>query len=209
MYAKRFIQLFVMFLIAIFIALFCVVSFGIQGYLAQALVLTIVGYIVLIIPLTALTIMKQRKKFSKDTNTTATNAFQKALGLLDNVLVLSTVSADNVISASMITFKQSSTAENVFYIVTKKTTTRVQNIKATQTAAITTWFDQQTGTRVSSNAIDAVVIAEQDIKQFVAAHPEIKALSEDFSNHAIIQLTLRSALVESFQSNPTVIDFQA
>lgn len=88
MYAKRFIQLFVMFLIAIFIALFCVVSFGIQGYLAQALVLTIVGYIVLIIPLTALTIMKQRKKFSKDTNTTATNAFQKALNLLDNVLVL-------------------------------------------------------------------------------------------------------------------------
>jgi len=209
MYAKRFIQLFVMFLVAIFIALFVVVSLGIQGYLAQALVLTVVGYIILVMPLTALTIMKQRKKFSTSTNATADNVFQNALNMLDNILVLSTVSADNVISASVITFKQSSTAENVFYIVTDKTTARVQNIKATHTAAITTWFDKQTGTRVSSNAVDALVIADEDVKQVVAAHPEIKALSEDFNHNAIIQLTLRSALVESFKTSPTVVDFQA
>ena len=88
MYAKRFIQLFVMFLVAIFIALFVVISLGIQGYLAQALVLTVVGYIILVMQLTALTIMKQRKKFSTSTNATADNVFQNALNMLDNILVL-------------------------------------------------------------------------------------------------------------------------
>lgn len=207
MYVKRFIQLFVIFLVTIFISMIFVTCFNIQGYLAQSLVLSGIGYILLVLPLTVLTIMKQRKKFSTPQNEQNGSAFQNALSTLDNILVLSTVSSDNVVSSSVITFKQSHTNENVLYVVTGKDTLRVKNIKQNHVASIATWYDQKTGTRVSSNAVSAIAISEQDVNATLATHPEIKSLSDNFSKNVIIKLTLHSALVESFQSSPVVVDF--
>ena len=106
MYAKRFIQLFLIFLLTIFMAMSVVSYFGIKGYFAQSLALSVVGYIILVIPLTILTILKQRKKFSKDGNSKGNSEFNNALSKLDNIIVLSTVSENNRVSSSMITFKQ-------------------------------------------------------------------------------------------------------
>jgi len=208
MYAKRFIQLFIIFLLTIFFSMMFVFYFKIEGYLAQSLVLSLVGYIVLVIPLTILTVLKQRKKFNHDSGSgKSNNVFQSSLNDLDNIITLSTISPNNISSSSIITFKQSNADENVFYCVTGKETTRVKNIKANNAVSITTWFNKKTGSRISSNAVVAVIIEEQAISHEIIQHPEIKSLSDDFSNNVIIKLTIHSALVESFQSNPIVVDF--
>lgn len=207
MYAKRFIQLFVIFLATIFIAMLFVSYFNIQGYFAQSLLLSVIGYILLVIPLTVLTLIKQRKKFSTATPGQHDHALGGALQHLENIFVLSTVSSDNVVSSSVITFKQSHTDENVFYVVTGQDTTRVKNIMASHRASFTTWYDAKTGTRVSSNAVSATVISTEAVNSELASHPEIKSLSDNFTKNVIIKLTVQSALIESFQSSPEVVDF--
>ena len=91
MYTKRFVQLFVIFLVTMFIATFILQQLNIQGYVYQALTLTIVGYIILTIPLTILTILKQRKKFNNSTSNQSKDMLQKTLETLENVMVLSLI----------------------------------------------------------------------------------------------------------------------
>ncbi|MFT9031280.1 MAG: pyridoxamine 5'-phosphate oxidase family protein [Leuconostoc pseudomesenteroides] len=185
-----------------------VVYFNIKGYVSQSLVLSLVGYIILVIPLTILTLLKQRKKFSHDSGIgKSNNVFQNSLNVLDNIIILSTISSDNVSNSSIITFKQSNSDENVFYCVTKKDSTRVKNIRFNNKVSIATWFDKQTGSRMSSNSVVAEIIENKAINDEVMQHPEIKKLSDDFSNNVIIKLKINSALVESFQSSPVVVDF--
>ncbi|MCT4388151.1 pyridoxamine 5'-phosphate oxidase family protein [Leuconostoc pseudomesenteroides] len=208
MYAKRFIQLFIIFLVTIFFSMIFVFYFNIKGYVSQSLVLSLVGYIILVIPLTILTLLKQRKKFSHDSGIgKSNNIFQNSLNVLDNIIILSTISSDNVSNSSIITFKQSNSDENVFYCVTKKDSTRVKNIRFNNKVSIATWFDKQTGSRMSLNSVVAEIIENKAMNDEVMQHPEIKKLSDDFSNNVIIKLRINSALVESFQSSPVVVDF--
>ncbi|MFT8584992.1 pyridoxamine 5'-phosphate oxidase family protein, partial [Liquorilactobacillus hordei] len=205
MYAKRFIQLFLIFLLTIFIAMLVVSYLDIKGYFVQSLALSVVGYIILVIPLTILTVLKQRKKFSKDGNSKSNSEFNNALSKLDNIIVLSTVSENNRVTSSVITFKQSRTEDNIFYIMTDSKTNRVRNIIQNKAAAITTWFDGKTGIRISSNNIKPEIIEGNEMLTEMAIHPEIKELSEDLKNNVIIKLTIHSALIESFQSSPLVV----
>ncbi|MBZ2405874.1 pyridoxamine 5'-phosphate oxidase family protein [Liquorilactobacillus hordei] len=207
MYAKRFIQLFLIFLLTIFIAMLVVSYVGIKGYFAQSLALSVVGYIILVIPLTILTVLKQRKKFNKDGNSKSNSEFNNALSKLDNIIVLSTVSENNRVTSSVITFKQSRTEDNIFYIMTDSKTNRVRNIIQNKAAAITTWFDGKTGIRISSNNIKPKIIEGNEMLTEMAIHPEIKELSEDLKNNVIIKLTIHSAVIESFQSSPLVVTF--
>ncbi|AUJ30578.1 pyridoxamine 5'-phosphate oxidase family protein [Liquorilactobacillus hordei] len=207
MYAKRFIQLFLIFLLTIFIAMLVVSYLDIKGYFVQSLALSVVGYIILVIPLTILTVLKQRKKFSKDGNSKSNSEFNNALSKLDNIIVLSTVSENNRVTSSVITFKQSRTEDNIFYIMTDSKTNRVRNIIQNKAAAITTWFDGKTGIRISSNNIKPEIIEGNEMLTEMAIHPEIKELSEDLKNNVIIKLTIHSALIESFQSSPLVVTF--
>ena len=207
MYAKRFIQLFLIFLLTIFIAMLVVSYLDIKGYFVQSLALSVVGYIILVIPLTLLTILKQRKKFSKNGNSKSNSEFNNALSKLDNIIVLSTVSENNRVTSSVITFKQSRTEDNIFYIMTDSKTNRVRNIIQNGAAAITTWFDRKTGIRISSNNIKPEIIEGNEMLTEMAIHPEIKELSEDLKNNVIIKLTIHSALIESFQSSPLVVTF--
>lgn len=207
MYAKRFIQLFLIFLLTIFIAMLVVSYLDIKGYFVQSLALSVVGYIILVIPLTILTVLKQRKKFSKDGNSKSNSEFNNALSKLDNIIVLSTVSENNRVTSSVITFKQSRTEDNIFYIMTDSKTNRVRNIMQNKAAAITTWFDGKTGIRISSNNIKPEIIEGNEMLTEMAIHPEIKELSEDLKNNVIIKLTIHSALIESFQSSPLVVTF--
>lgn len=207
MYAKRFIQLFLIFLLTIFIAMLVVSYLDIKGYFVQSLALSVVGYIILVIPLTILTVLKQRKKFSKDGNSKSNSEFNNALSKLDNIIVLSTVSENNRVTSSVITFKQSRTEDNIFYIMTDSKTNRVRNIIQNKAAAITTWFDGKTGIRISSNNIKPKIIEGNEMLTEMAIHPEIKELSEDLKNNVIIKLTIHSAVIESFQSSPLVVTF--
>lgn len=207
MYAKRFIQLFLIFLLTIFIAMLVVSYLDIKGYFVQSLALSVVGYIILVIPLTILTVLKQRKKFSKDGNSKSNSEFNNALSKLDNIIVLSTVSENNRVTSSVITFKQSRTEDNIFYIMADSKTNRVRNIIQNKAAAITTWFDGKTGIRISSNNIKPEIIEGNEMLTEMAIHPEIKELSEDLRNNVIIKLTIHSALIESFQSSPLVVTF--
>lgn len=185
-----------------------VVSYlDIKGYFVQSLALSVVGYIILVIPLTILTVLKQRKKFSKDGNSKSNSEFNNALSKLDNIIVLSTVSENNRVTSSVITFKQSRTEDNIFYIMTDSKTNRVRNIIQNKAAAITTWFDGKTGIRISSNNIKPEIIEGNEMLTEMAIHPEIKELSEDLKNNVIIKLTIHSAVIESFQSSPLVVTF--
>ena len=105
------------------------------------------------------------------------------------------------------TFKQSTVNENVFYIVTGSNSERTANIAQNGVAALTTWYDKQTGARLSSKNVSAAVVADDQVATMLQEHPEIKALGEDFSNHVIIQLTCQSVLIESFRDQPVAVSF--
>ncbi|WEA53765.1 pyridoxamine 5'-phosphate oxidase family protein [Weissella paramesenteroides] len=207
MYPKRFIQLFIIFFVTIFISLAIVDLFHVREFWLQGILVTIVGYIILIIPLTALTILKQRKKFSGQTDNDRDDIFNKTLSKLENVFVLATKASDGKLTASIVTFKQSTVNENVFYIVTSSNSERTANIAQNGVAALTTWYDKQTGARLSSKNVSAAVVADDQVATMLQEHPEIKALGEDFSNHVIIQLTCQSVLIESFRDQPVAVSF--
>ncbi|ACA83130.1 MULTISPECIES: pyridoxamine 5'-phosphate oxidase family protein [Leuconostoc] len=208
MYTKRFVQLFVIFLVTMFIATFILQQLNIQGYVYQALTLTIVGYIILTIPLTILTILKQRKKFNNSTSNQSKDMLQKTLETLENVMVLSTVSESKALTTSVITFKQSRSESNVFYLVTAGDTQRVAQIRATGRAAFTTWYQAKTGQRISSNQVTATIIDDRELQHTLDKHPEIKELSDDFSHQVIIKLRVHTLIIESFRDQPRVMTFE-
>lgn len=207
MYAKRFIQLFFIFLITMFVSTYIVDISGVNNYFYKSLLATIVGYIILTVPLTILTILKQKRQFKSVTVLKNSNPFQKALQNLDNILILSTADAAGKIASNIITFKQSHTATNVFYVVSDVTSQRVKNIRDSQSVAIATWFDKKTGTRLTSNEIDVNMVTSDQLQQTLTKHSEIRELSDTFKNKAVIQLTLRSVKVESFRDQPVDITF--
>ena len=86
-------------------------------------------------------------------------------------------------------------------------TERTANIARNGVAAVTTWYDEKTGARFSSKHVAASVIVDDQVQATLQKHPEIKALGDNFNNHVIIQLTLDSALVESFRDQPIAVSF--
>ena len=117
-YVSKEIYTIIHYIVTIFISLAIVDLFHVREFWLQGILVTIVGYIILIIPLTTLTILKQRKKFSGQTDNDRDDIFNKTLSKLENVFVLATKASDGKLTASIVTFKQSTVNENVFYIVT-------------------------------------------------------------------------------------------
>lgn len=203
MYAKRFIQLFFIFLITMFV----VDISGVNNYFYKSLLATIIGYVILTIPLTILTILKQKRRFNAATGLTDKSAFQDALQNLDNILILSTVDASGEIASNIVTFKQSHTDANILYIVSDVTSQRVGNIRDNQSVAIATWFDKKTGNRLTSNQIDVDLIVSNQLQQMLREHSEIRELSDTFKNKVVIQLRIKSVRVESFRDQLVDITF--
>lgn len=203
MYLKRFIQLFIMFLVTIFLSLFIVSLFNIRGFIAQATALTIIGYVFLTIPLTVLTILKQRKKFKRNIIDT-TDLFQNAWANLENIIVLSTYGNG---TTSIVTVKQSHEKINEFYVVTDSKSKRIEDIREHANVCFSTWYHRETGIRISSNNVHAEIIPPSNLKAEIQQHPEIKELSDNFHDKVVVKLTVLSALIESFKINPTVVTF--
>ncbi|AEN99146.1 pyridoxamine 5'-phosphate oxidase family protein [Lactobacillus sanfranciscensis] len=151
MYLKRFIELFIAYAISFLLAILVIgYPFNFQ-HLTSIILGIIVGYLVLIVPLTLLTIKKLTTRKNASGVNSNESKFSKVLNSLPAFIYLATKNTDGIISNSIITYAQSSEKENVFYVVTSATTERAKNISKNSQVAIASLFDQKTGLRFSSN----------------------------------------------------------
>ncbi|GAK31382.1 hypothetical protein WOSG25_090800 [Weissella oryzae SG25] len=203
MYVKRFLQLFVVFFIAILLSELVVFGLGIKTLFWTIIVVSVLGYILLVIPLVVMTIRKAKEKNANDASN---NQFGLVLAKLPNKITLAYVNNTKVYN-SIVTFKQSKTAENVLYVVTPKDTSRAEKIATGDTVAISSWFVEATGLRFSSNNVVVDKLTDEQLKAELVAQPEIKSLNENAENMLVIKLTLKSVLIESFRDNPKTIEW--
>ena len=208
MYFKRFAQLFIIFLSAILIfSLILELHFG--NFWLRFSLGFIVAYVVLTLPLVVLTVAKANKKAK--TVGTAGNKGELAL-LLENLpgyLALSVLDGEGKSATTIMSFVQSQQKENIFYMVSDKSVTKVKDLKENGTVSFTTWFDQlNDGSRLSSNRAVAEVIEGDEAATLVTLEPAIASLHENAGNMSIIKLTVQSALYENFKDGFEILSFE-
>ncbi|MDD9138805.1 pyridoxamine 5'-phosphate oxidase family protein [Fructobacillus sp. CRL 2054] len=206
MYPKRFIQLFVIFFVTVIIAELLADVSGMEALWPHIFFVTVIGYLVLVTPLTILTIMKNRKKFGKVDATSKNAALNEAYAELPNLIALATKDEGCLVSNTLITFKPSTREENVLYMVTDRDSTKACDLRCHPECAFTTWY-AKSGLRLHSNQATAVVLEDELAESEIAEHPEILKLSENAANQAVIKLTFSSIVIESFQKAAQVLTF--
>ncbi|WP_395318469.1 pyridoxamine 5'-phosphate oxidase family protein [Fructilactobacillus frigidiflavus] len=208
MYLKRFIELFIAYAISFLLAILAIGYPFNFAHLALISSGVIVGYLVLVIPLTLLTIKKMTTRKKASGVNQHESKFANVLNSLPAFMYLATKNKDGIISNSIITYAQSSKQENVFYVVTPATTERAKNIQQNHQVAIASLFEQKTGLRFSSNQATAKAITESEkIEKLASEIPQIKQLDENLKDKAVIIITLNSAIIESFRDRPEIIKF--
>ncbi|EKK21141.1 hypothetical protein B808_393 [Fructilactobacillus florum 8D] len=121
---------------------------------------------------------------------------------------LATVSEEGIVSNSIVTFNQDDTADNVYYVLTNYQSHRAQNIITHPQVAVSSWFEQKSGKRFSSNNATAKVHTDLDFIAAVAGnHPAMTKFGTDFSGKCILEITLKSALIEDFAGNVQNVEF--
>ena len=208
MYLKRFIQLFVVFLISLAVfALILEMNFG--NYWLRFVVGLIVAYVFLTLPLVLLTIIKSNKK----ANVVGTNAVENELAYLlkdfPGYLALSVTDENSKSSTTLMSFIQAQKTENVFYMVADKKASKISDIKRNSQVSFTTWFDKlEKGGRISSNRVHAEVLEDADAREIVKKESLIRSLHENAENMSIIALRIESVLYENFKGQTKVINFE-
>lgn len=208
MYLKRFIQLFVVFLISLAVfALILEMNFG--NYWLRFVLGLIVAYVFLTLPLVLLTIIKSNKK----ANVVGTNAVENELAYLlkdfPGYLALSVTDENSKSSTTLMSFIQAQKTENVFYMVADKKASKISDIKRNSQVSFTTWFDKlEKGGRLSSNRVHAEVLEDVDAREIVKKESLIRSLHENAENMSIIALRIESVLYENFKGQTKVINFE-
>ncbi|MCT1227002.1 pyridoxamine 5'-phosphate oxidase family protein [Lactococcus lactis] len=208
MYLKRFIQLFVVFLISLAVfALILEMNFG--NYWLRFVLGLIVAYVFLTLPLVLLTIIKSNKK----ANVVGTNAVENELAYLlkdfPGYLALSVTDENSKSSTTLMSFIQAQKTENVFYMVADKKASKISDIKRNSQVSFTTWFDKlEKGGRLSSNRVHAEILEDADAREIVKKESLIRSLHENAENMSIIALRLESVLYENFKGQTKVINFE-
>lgn len=208
MYLKRFIQLFVVFLISLAVfALILEMNFG--NYWLRFVLGLIVAYVFLTLPLVLLTIIKSNKK----ANVVGTNAVENELAYLlkdfPGYLALSVTDENSKSSTTLMSFIQAQKTENVFYMVADKKASKISDIKRNSQVSFTTWFDKlENGGRLSSNRVHAEVLEDADAREIVKKESLIRSLHENAENMSIIALRIESVLYENFKGQTKVINFE-
>lgn len=208
MYLKRFIQLFVVFLISLAVfALILEMNFG--NYWLRFVLGLIVAYVFLTLPLVLLTIIKSNKK----ANVVGTNAVENELAYLlkdfPGYLALSVTDENSKSSTTLMSFIQAQKTENVFYMVADKKASKISDIKRNSQVSFTTWFDKlEKGGRLSSNRVHAEVLEDADAREIVKKESLIRSLHENAENMSIIALRIESVLYENFKGQTKVINFE-
>ncbi|KRN33407.1 pyridoxamine 5'-phosphate oxidase family protein [Weissella halotolerans] len=210
MYLKRFIELFVVYAISLMIALAVFVGgFDLVKQWVPLTLALIAGYLVLVVPLTALTLKKMTTRQKASGVQQATSELSQTLGQLPPYIALATVTPSGQVMNSIVTYAQDEQAENVFYVVTDPKTQRVVNIRAHRQVAVTTWFGDESGVRVSSCQAEATVTTgEEAIADLLQSAPVIKKLEPHWQDKAVLTIRLTSALVESFKTQAKAINFK-
>jgi hypothetical protein len=208
MYLKRFIQLFVVFLISLAVfALILEMNFG--NYWLRFVLGLIVAYVFLTLPLVLLTIIKSNKK----ANVVGTNAVENELAYLlkdfPGYLALSVTDENSKSSTTLISFIQAQKTENVFYMVADKKASKISDIQRNSQVSFTTWFDKlEKGGRLSSNRVHAEILEDAEAREIVKKESLIRSLHENAENMSIIALRLESVLYENFKGQTKVINFE-
>ena len=202
MYFKRFAQLFIIF----FIAGLILVSVWSWAYAALGAILAFilsicVAYVILILPLVILTIAKSRKKANIVGTQTERGELAGLLKTLPGFIALSVRADNDRTSTTIMSFSQSIKADNVFWMVAEKDTSKVPDLKKYPEVSFTTWFDNfENGARLSSNRVRAEVFDDPETnKNLVETEPNILDIHENAVNMAIIKLTIDSVLYEDFK----------
>lgn len=208
MYLKRFIQLFVVFLISLAVfALILEMKFG--NYWLRFVLGLIVAYGFLTLPLVLLTIIKSNKK----ANVVGTNAVENELAYLlkdfPGYLALSVTDENSKSSTTLMSFIQAQKTENIFYMVADKKASKISDIKRNSQVSFTTWFDKlEKGGRLSSNRVHAEVLEDAEAREIVKKESLIRSLHENAENMSIIALRIESVLYENFKGQTKVINFE-
>ncbi|KZK37524.1 hypothetical protein [Lactococcus taiwanensis] len=208
MYLKRFIQLFVVFLISLAVfALILEMNFG--NYWLRFVLGLIAAYVFLTLPLVLLTIIKSNKK----ANVVGTNAVENELAYLlkdfPGYLALSVTDENSKSSTTLMSFIQAQKTENVFYMVADKKASKISDIKRNSQVSFTTWFDKlEKGGRLSSNRVHAEILEDAEAREIVKKESLIRSLHENAENMSIIALRLESVLYENFKGQTKVINFE-
>ncbi|WP_312682335.1 pyridoxamine 5'-phosphate oxidase family protein [Lactococcus taiwanensis] len=208
MYLKRFIQLFVVFLISLAVfALILEMNFG--NYWLRFVLGLIVAYVFLTLPLVLLTIIKSNKK----ANVVGTNAVENELAYLlkdfPAYLALSVTDENSKSSTTLMSFIQAQKTENIFYMVADKKASKISDIKRNSQVSFTTWFDKlEKGGRLSSNRVHAEVLEDAEAREIVKKESLIRSLHENAENMSIIALRIESVLYENFKGQTKVINFE-
>ncbi|AJA57934.1 MULTISPECIES: hypothetical protein [Lactococcus] len=208
MYLKRFIQLFVVFLISLAVfALILEMNFG--NYWLRFVLGLIIAYVFLTLPLVLLTIFKTNKK----ANVVGTNAVENELAYLlkdfPGYLALSVTDENSKSSTTIMSFIQAQKTENIFYMVADKKASKISDIKRNSQVSFTTWFDKlEKGGRLSSNRVHAEILEEAKAQEIVKKEGLILSLHENAENMSIIALRIESVLYENFKGQTKVINFE-
>ncbi|MEG2505434.1 MAG: pyridoxamine 5'-phosphate oxidase family protein [Carnobacterium sp.] len=208
MYLKRFIQLFVVFLISLAVfALILEMNFG--NYWLRFVLGLIIAYVFLTLPLVLLTIFKTNKK----ANVVGTNAVENELAYLlkdfPGYLALSVTDENSKSSTTIMSFIQAQKTENIFYMVADKKASKISDIKRNSQVSFTTWFDKlEKGGRLSSNRVHAEVLEDAEAREIVKKESLIRSLHENAENMSIIALRIESVLYENFKGQTKVINFE-
>lgn len=208
MYLKRFIQLFIIFAIAliVFTPLYAVNFLG--NKIASFIGAMIIAYIVLTIPLVILTIVKARQKANIVGTQSETGELARLLKDVPGYIAFTCQNAAHQTSTTIMSFTQSVKSDNVFYMVSDKETNKVSDLQENSDVSFTSWFsDLENGARISSNRAKAEVFTGDKNKALIEAEPNILNVHENAANMAIIKMTIDSVLYENFKDGLKVLEF--
>ncbi|MCK8616997.1 pyridoxamine 5'-phosphate oxidase family protein [Fructobacillus sp. M158] len=206
MYPKRFIQLFLAFFVTILLSESLATLFSLSHLWQRIFFVTVIGYLLLVTPLTLMTIKKNQKKFSKETGNSRHAALSAVYEEVPNLVALATINAEGELANTLITFKPSSTDEQVWYLVTDRHAVKAADLRVNSACALTTWY-AKSGLRLHSNQVQGVVLEDQLAANEIDEHPEILDLSDNARNQAVIKLTFSSIVIESFEKPAEMLAF--
>lgn len=209
MYFKRFLQLFLIYILAALVLTGIVSTNFLQNKSLTFVLAVLVSYAVLTLPLVLLTVLKTNKKATSVGAQGQGGKVRQVLSGLPGYLILSCQTKDGMQETTIMSFIQSVHEENVFYMVADKHASKVQNIKVRPRISFTTWFDSlEKGERLSSNQVDTEVLEGLSAKEVVKHEPNLLKLHENATNMAIIKLKIHSLVHESFRDGAEIIEFK-
>ena len=138
MYFKRFLQLFLIYVLAALVLVNIVSTNFLQNKSLTFLLGLLISYVVLTLPLVFLTLLKTKKKATSVGAQGKGGEVRRILAFLPGYIALSCPTKEGQSATTIMSFIQSVHQENVFYMVAEKHARKVQSIKENPAVSFTT-----------------------------------------------------------------------